>query len=59
MKELKRVMKYVIDTKNYGLRMSPKLMNADGNVEVVLFSDSDWAGDRETKMSETGYCVFL
>ena len=59
MKELKRVMKYVIDTKNYGLKMSPKMMNADGNMEVVLFSDSDWAGDKETRMSVTGYCVFL
>ena len=59
MKELKRVMKYVIDTKNYGLKMSPKMMNADGNMEVVLFSDSDWAGDKESRMSVTGYCVFL
>ena len=59
MKELKRVMKYVIDTKNYGLKMSPKMMNADGNMEVVLFSDSDWAGDKETRMSVIGHCVFL
>ena len=59
MKELMRVIKYVLDTKDYGLKLNPKALNSDGFFEVVLFSDSDWAGDKETRQSVTGYCIFL
>ena len=59
MKELLRVIKYVIDTKDFGLKFHPKVMNESETMEVILYSDSDWAGDKESRISITGYCVFI
>ena len=59
MKELKRVIKYVIDTKDYGLKMHPNKLTSDGLFQLMLYSDSDWAGDKETRTSVTGYSIFL
>ena len=59
MKELYRVIKYVIDTCDYGLKMHPKKLSEDGLFEIVFFSDSDWAGDKETRQSVTGFCIFI
>ena len=57
MKEMKRVIKYVLDTKDYGLKMHPKPVQDE--FELVLFSDSDWAGDKDTRISVSGFCIFL
>jgi hypothetical protein len=58
-KEMHRVIKYVIDTEGYGLKMHPDKLSADGTFEIVLFSDSDWAGDKDTRISVTGFCLFV
>jgi hypothetical protein len=59
MKEMKRVIKYVLDTENYGLKLHPNKLANDELFDLVLFSDSDWAGDKDTRISVTGYCIFL
>jgi hypothetical protein len=59
MKELKRVIKYVIDTKDYGLKLHIKQINLNGLLQIVLYSDSDWAGDTESRISVTGYVIFF
>ena len=41
MKELKHIIKYSIDTKDYGLKIHLKELRADGLFEVILYSDSD------------------
>ena len=58
LKELKRVLKYVIDTKDIGLKLAPEIT---GKVEwkIVLYTDSDWAGDKDSRKSITGYALFL
>ena len=57
MKELKRVIKFVLSTKNLGLKMQP--MHVTDKWNVVVYSDSDWGGDPETRGSVTGVAVFV
>ena len=66
MKELKRVLKFVLDTKDYGIKMEPNtekritLQNGEKvEWELLLFTDSDWAGDKDSRKSITGFEVFL
>ena len=58
LKELKRVLKFVIDTKDYGLKIEPKL-NGMTNWNMMMYTDSDYAGDKDTRISVTGYVLFL
>jgi len=50
--ELLRVIKYTIDTKETGLRMDP---TNDEKWHLEAFSDVDFAGDKDTRISVTGY----
>ena len=55
-KELFRVIKYVIDTENLGLKIEPIM---DGVWKLVAYSDSDWAGDKDNRRSVSGYVIFF
>ena len=57
MKELHRVIKFVLDTPTLGLKMAPSKLTQDGQVILDFDSDSDWAGDKDTRISVTGYCI--
>ena len=56
---LLRTIKYVLDTRNLYLKyeVNPKLM--DKNWSIKTFCDSDFAGDKSTRVSVTGYCVYV
>jgi hypothetical protein len=56
-KEMLRVIKYVMDTRNKGLKIEPTM----GELEwkVLVYSDSDWANDKESRKSVGGYMIFL
>ena len=56
MKELFRVIKYVLDTRQLGLKIEPDLTLALWT--IVAFSDSDWAGDKDTRLSTSGFIIF-
>ena len=59
-KEMKRVMRFVADTKEYGLRIEPDEPSKDKfHWNMVAYTDSDWAGDKEDRRSVSGYVVFL
>jgi hypothetical protein len=58
MKELKRVIKFVLDTQDYGLKLEPEKMK-DNKWILKVYTDSDWAGDKNTRLSVTGYVLFL
>ncbi|XP_019173019.1 PREDICTED: uncharacterized protein LOC109168450 [Ipomoea nil] len=51
---LKRVLRYVKGTQDYGLRLS-----ASSSSDIHIFSDSDWAGCPTDRKSTSGYAVFL
>jgi hypothetical protein len=58
-KELMRVLKYVLDTKRLSLKMEPKKEKNETEWSIVAFSDSDYAGDSETRVSIAGFILYL
>jgi hypothetical protein len=55
--EMLRVIKFVIDTKNFCLRIKPEFKGKIWSLRV--FCDSDWAGNSETRISVTGFILYL
>ena len=57
MRELRRVAKFVLDTKNLGLCIGPAMY--DGMWWLEVLSDSDFANDKKTRIAVSGYFVFF
>jgi hypothetical protein len=55
--EMLRVVKFVIDTKTFYLKIRPE--NKIKNWSLHLFCDCDWAGDSEKRISVTCFIVYL
>ncbi|GKV51641.1 hypothetical protein SLEP1_g58277 [Rubroshorea leprosula] len=51
---VKRVLRYLRGSVSHGLLLRPQ-----PTLSLHAFSDADWAGDRDTYTSTTGYLVFL
>ena len=51
--EIKRVLRYIKGTLNYGL------LYQKGSSQISAFSDADWAGDSHDRRSTGGYCVYI
>ena len=59
-KEMLRVIKFVLQTKGYGLKVDPFMLEKITDQWIVeLYTDSDWAGDKETRRSISGFVVFF
>ena len=56
-REMLRVIKFILDTKDLGLKIVLTLHNGIWKLEA--FSDSDFANDRETRISVNGYVIYL
>jgi hypothetical protein len=54
---LKRLLRYLRGTSTLALEF--KRNSSNTNVELIGFADADWAGDRTTRKSTTGYCFTL
>ena len=57
LRELRRVAKFVLDTKDLGLCIVPTM--SDGIWWLEALSDRDFANDKETRISVYGYIVFF
>jgi len=57
-KEMLRVIKYLLDTPDKGLKIFPQGFGKSRWL-LVLYSDSDWAGDKDDRKSIGGYMLFL
>ena len=58
-KQMLRCIKYVQHTSTLGLRMEPTHFGKDIVWNLVVYSDSDWAGDKQTRRSISGFVMFL
>ena len=56
--EMLRVIKYVLDTRKFGLKIEPIFMK-DSPWELVLFCDSYYAGDPDSRRSVSGYIIYV
>ena len=56
-REMLRVIKFVLDTKDLGLKMVPTLHEGIWNLES--FSDSYFANDKETRISVHGHVIYF
>ena len=57
-KEMIRVIKFVVSTKEWGLKFSPTF-EKDKKWKLTMYTDSDYGGDKETRISVTGYILFF
>ena len=59
-KALTRVLKYVMSTSDLGLKYdSGTMVNFKGVWKIVAYCDSDFAGDKNTRRSVTGFCIYI
>jgi hypothetical protein len=56
-KELKRIISFVLKTKHYGLKIEPK--HTADEWYLTIYSDSDWAGDKDNRHSISGFIIFF
>lgn len=54
-KQVKRVLRYIQQTKEYGLMIKPK----QGDLIIECYTDSDWCSDRNDRKSVSGVVIFL
>ena len=58
-KSMLRIVKFVLDTRNLAIRIKPIPFGEEELWEIVAFSDSDFAGDCETRISIAGFVLYL
>ncbi len=58
-KSMLRIVKFVLDTRSLAIRIKPIPIGEELQWEIVAFSDSDFAGDKETRISVAGFVLYL
>jgi hypothetical protein len=57
--EMFRVMTFVLQTKTFALKLSPSIISAIIDWTITLYSDSDWASDKDNRRSISGFVIFV
>ena len=57
MKEMKRVIKYVLETGNKGLKMTPH--KKENIRDIFVYSESDFSGNKESRIRVSGLFILL
>jgi hypothetical protein len=52
-------MKFVLNTRNFGLKIEPKIDNDANDWVMIVYMDSDYAGDKDNWLSVSGFIIFL
>jgi hypothetical protein len=55
-KEMLRVTKFVLDSADVGMKLQPVMCD---EWFIKVHSDSDWAGDKDSRKSVSGYLIFM
>ncbi len=58
-KEMLRVIKFVLDTKQWGLKFEPQVAGKGLKWNLITYTDSDWAGDKDNRRSVSGFIMYL
>jgi hypothetical protein len=58
-KEMLRVIKFVMQTKDTALRIKPDLTDRSEKWTMIAYSDSDYAGEKETRISVAGFILYI
>ena len=58
-KEMLRVIKFTVDTADYGLKIHPTHISEGMEWKLLLYSDSDWAGDKDDRKSISGHILYV
>ena len=58
-KEMMRIIKYVLQTQTLGLKIMPQVIKDTLTWNLLLWSDSDWAGDKDNRRSISGMSLFV
>ena len=58
-KEMYRIIKYLIQTKDYGLKIAPKGNFNDGVWTMKMYTDSDWATNKTDRKSISGFVLYF
>jgi hypothetical protein len=59
LKELLRIIKFFLNTKRKGLWIEPDSDNIEKPWVLVCFSDSDYAGDPDSRRSISGFILYV
>ena len=58
-REMLRCIKFVLDSEDLGLKIAPTRCGKSEAWQIVCFTDSDYAGDPQTRRSVTGYIIYV